>query len=162
MAGGANAELRHCHPGQKTEPLRSAESAPGIDTECEELYPSQEGVLTETAALISDLAVQRHALRDKLEQRRGLKIPSEYPDWAGLRAAFPAWDQPGRDAILQPPRPQISPPPPESSSSPPNTTQNPKPLSDLGYLLRAKGPGERACMWASWENGRGPSRRRKV
>jgi hypothetical protein len=109
MAGGANAELRHCHPGQKTEPLRSAESAPGIDTECEELYPSQEGVLTETAALISDLAVQRHALRDKLEQRRGLKIPSEDPrlGWPpsrvpSLGSAWPGCDLAAAQAADQP------------------------------------------------------------
>ena len=34
-------------------------------------------------------------------------IPSEDPDWADLGEAFSAWRPPGRDAILQPPKPQV-------------------------------------------------------
>jgi hypothetical protein len=36
-------------------------------------------------------------------------VPSEDPDWGDLGEAFPAWQAPGRDAILQPPEPQITP-----------------------------------------------------
>ena len=61
------------------------------------------------AAWIRDLAAQRHAFREKLEERQGLKVPSEDPDWGDLGEAFPAWRRLERDAILQPPKPQIIP-----------------------------------------------------
>jgi hypothetical protein len=36
-------------------------------------------------------------------------LPSEDSDWGDLGEAFPAWPASGWDAILQPPRPQITP-----------------------------------------------------
>jgi hypothetical protein len=36
-------------------------------------------------------------------------IPAEDPDFEALTPAFPVWTAPARDAILQPPRPQIEP-----------------------------------------------------
>jgi hypothetical protein len=36
-------------------------------------------------------------------------MPSEDPDFDDIGPAFPAWTPPGRDAILQPPQPQIQP-----------------------------------------------------
>ena len=63
----------------------------------------------EIAAWIRDLAVQRQVFREKIEERQGLMVPSEDPDWGDLGEAFPAWQAPGRDAILQPPKPQITP-----------------------------------------------------
>ena len=61
------------------------------------------------AAWIRDLAAQRQAFREKIEERQGLMVPSEDPDWGDLGEAFPAWQAPSRDAILQPPKPQITP-----------------------------------------------------
>ena len=61
------------------------------------------------AAWIRDLTTQRQSFREKLEERQVLRIPSEDPDWEDLGDAFPAWRSPRRDAILQPPRPQITP-----------------------------------------------------
>jgi hypothetical protein len=58
---------------------------------------------------VSDLAAQRQAFRDKLEERQALKVPSEDPDFEDLGHAFPAWNPPGKDAILQPPKPEIQP-----------------------------------------------------
>ena len=65
--------------------------------------------IAEMAAWISDLAAKRQAFREKLEELQGLKVPSEDPDWDDLGDAFPSWNPPGRDAILQPPKPQITP-----------------------------------------------------
>jgi len=56
-----------------------------------------------------ELAAQRQAFRSKLEERQALKMPSHDPDWGDLGEAFPARGAPGRDAILQPPKPQIAP-----------------------------------------------------
>ncbi len=61
------------------------------------------------AAWIRDLAAQRPAFREKIEERQGLMVPSEDPEWGDLGEAFPAWQTPSRDAILQPPKPQITP-----------------------------------------------------
>ena len=38
-------------------------------------------------------------------------IPSEDPDYGDLGQAFPAWPAPGREPILQPPKPEIQPSP---------------------------------------------------
>jgi len=36
-------------------------------------------------------------------------VPAEDPDWEDLGEAFSAWRAPAGDAILQPPKPQITP-----------------------------------------------------
>ena len=60
-------------------------------------------------AWIRDLAAKRPAFREKIEEYQGLKVPSEDPDWGDLGEAFPVRRAPGRDAILQPPKPEITP-----------------------------------------------------
>jgi hypothetical protein len=105
----ADAELRCRHPGQRIEPLRSAEPASVSDTERDELNPAPHQQIGEMAAWIGGLAAQRQAFHEKLEERQGLKVPSEDPDWGDLGEAFPSWQAPGRSAILQPPKPQIIP-----------------------------------------------------
>ena len=109
LALAADAELRRRHPDQRIEPLRSAEPAPVSDTDRAELTLAPDKKIGEMAAWISDLATKRQAFREKLEELQGLKIPSEDPDWDDLGDAFPSWNPPGRDAILQPPKPQITP-----------------------------------------------------
>ena len=109
LAIAADAELRRRHPGQKIEPLRSAEPAPASDTDTRAAAPAPRPEISEMAAWIRDLAAQHQAFREKIDQRRGLMVPSEDPDWADLGEAFPAWRAPSRDAILQPPKPQITP-----------------------------------------------------
>ncbi len=51
------------------------------------------------AAWIRDLAAQRQAFREKIEERQGLMVPSEDPEWGDLGEAFPdlAGARPGRD-----------------------------------------------------------------
>jgi AAA domain len=109
LAITADAELRRRNPRQHIEPLRSTEPAPVSDTEREQLKLAPDQQIGEMAAWIRDLAIQRQAFREKLEEHQGLKLPSEDPDWGDLGEAFPAWQSPGRDAILQPPKPQIIP-----------------------------------------------------
>ena len=38
-------------------------------------------------------------------------IPSHDPDYGDLGPAFPPWPGPGKDAILQPPKPDMTPSP---------------------------------------------------
>ena len=109
LAIAADAELRRRHPDLKIEPLYSAEPVPASDTERDQLTLTPDREIGEMAAWVRGLAAQRLAFREKLEERQGMMVPSEDPDWGDLGEAFPAWQAPGRDVILQPPKPQIMP-----------------------------------------------------
>jgi hypothetical protein len=90
LAIAADAELRRRHPGQKIEPLRSAEPAPVSDAERQHLnmIPYQRNGQT---ARIRDLA------------------PSTDVACSGLGEVSPGPRTRWPDAILQPPKPEISP-----------------------------------------------------
>jgi hypothetical protein len=47
--------------------------------------------------------------REKLEERHAQPIPNEHPGWEGFGQAFPSPWTAGKDTILQPPKPQITP-----------------------------------------------------
>jgi hypothetical protein len=109
LAIAADAELRRRHPDHHIGPLRSAEPALVSDTDREQLVLAPGEKIRDMAAWIGGLAAQRQAFREKLEERQALKVPSEDPDFDDIGPAFPAWAPPDRDAILQPPQPQIQP-----------------------------------------------------
>jgi TrwC relaxase/AAA domain len=109
LAVAADGELRRRHPETTIEPLHSAEPLPVNGTDREQLTLALDQQIGEMAAWIQDLAAQRQAFRETIEKRQGLMVPSEDPDWGDLGEAFPAWKAPGRDVILQPPKPQITP-----------------------------------------------------
>ncbi len=58
---------------------------------------------------IMDLAAQRREFAGRLADRQSLMIPAEDPDYGDLGQAFPPWPAGARDAILQPPKPEIQP-----------------------------------------------------
>ena len=58
---------------------------------------------------ITDLAAQRREFAHRLASRQSLMTPAEDPDYQDPGPAFAAWTGADRDAILQPPRPQIQP-----------------------------------------------------
>ena len=60
---------------------------------------------------IKDLAAGRRTFADRLADRQSVKIPSEDPDYGDLGQAFSAWSRPSRVAILQPPKPEMTPSP---------------------------------------------------
>jgi hypothetical protein len=109
LAVAADAELRRRHPDQRFEPLRSAEPEPATEAQRDELTLTVGEKMTEMGQWIKDLAAERGTFADRLAQRQSLTIPSEDPDYGDLGQAFPAWPRPGKDAILQPPTPQIPP-----------------------------------------------------
>jgi hypothetical protein len=55
------------------------------------------------------MAAAHRMFTDRLADRQSLRIPSEDPDYGDLGQAFPPWPGPGKDAILQPPKPEIRP-----------------------------------------------------
>ncbi len=109
LAIAANAELRRRHPGQKIEPLRSAEPTPVSDAEREQLHPAPDEEIGRITARIRDLAAARQAFRAALASRQAMKVPSNDPGWGELGGAFLAGKTLWRDAILQPPKPHITP-----------------------------------------------------
>ena len=107
LAIAADTELRRRHPDRKIEPLRSAEPAPVSDAERQhpDLTPQQRSGET---ARMRDLTVQRQAFRAAMNEHRQL-VPGEDAARGNLGEASPASRTPWRDAILQPPKPQITP-----------------------------------------------------
>ena len=111
LAVAADAELRRRHPGQQFPPLRSAEPEPATQEQRDELTLTAGEEIPQLGQWITDLAAQHRAFADKLAERQSLMIPAEDPDYEDLGPAFPAWAGPDKDAILQPPKPQIQPSP---------------------------------------------------
>ena len=109
LAVAAGAELRRRHPDQRFEPLRSAEPEPATEAQREELNLTAGEQIKEMSQWIKDLAAERTTFADRLAERQSLTMPSEDPDYGDLGQAFPAWPGPGKDAILQPPKPPIRP-----------------------------------------------------
>jgi hypothetical protein len=96
-------QCRRRHPRIKLEPLTSAETEP---------LPDQLPAITGTEATLrhtAEVAARRRASRDTLEQRLGVKVPSEDPDYEDEGDAWPSHQPADRDALLQPPKPAIRP-----------------------------------------------------
>ena len=109
LAIAADAELRRRHPGQRIEPLRSAEPAPFSDTDHEQAHPAPGQEISQMSAWVRDLQDQWEVVRTTLQDRQASKAPSEDPGWGGLDAFSSAWRTLGQDAILQQPKPSIEP-----------------------------------------------------
>jgi len=110
LAVAADSELRRRHPGQRFEPLRSEEPVV-TDEERDQLAPAPGAESYQTPEWITRLAQERRAVRERLDERKGVRVPSEDPDYEDEGEAWPAWTERDRDAILQPPRPQMQPAP---------------------------------------------------
>ena len=106
LAIAADAELRRRHPDGKIEPLRSAEPAPVSDAGRQHPDLTPQPWSGETA-WIRDLAVQRQAFRAEMDEHRQ-RVPARC-DPGQPRQGSPAARTPGQDAILQPPKPEITP-----------------------------------------------------
>jgi hypothetical protein len=109
LAVAADAELRRRHPGRYFGPLRSAEPGPATSTQRAGLTMTAGEETPEISQWIRDLAAGRRTFADRLADRQNVKIPSEDPDYDDLGQAFPAWSGPPREAILQPPKPEMPP-----------------------------------------------------
>jgi hypothetical protein len=111
LAVAADAEVRRRHPGQYFAPLRSAEPAPATSAQHAKLTLTAGEPSIEMGQWIKDLAAGRRTFADRLADRQSQTIPSEDPDYGDLGPAFPAWSGPPRGAILQPPKPEMTPSP---------------------------------------------------
>jgi hypothetical protein len=111
LAVAADAELRRRHPGQQHLPLRSAEPQPATQEQRAELTLTAGEEIPVLGQWITGLAAQRRPFTDKLADRQSLMIPAEDPDYEDQGPAFPTWTGTAKDAILQPPKPEIQPSP---------------------------------------------------
>jgi len=109
LAVAADAELRRRHPAEPWPPLRSAEPEPvaAVEAQHDNQALTPDADLGQMAQQISELTARHREFAAKLAGRQSQRIPAEEPDHADLGPAFPARREPGRDAILQPPKPQI-------------------------------------------------------
>jgi hypothetical protein len=111
LAVVADTELRRRHPGQHFTPLRAAEPAPATQAQRDKLTLTPDDQPGEIDQWITDLAAGHQTFAERLADRQSQTIPSEDPHYGDLGPAFPAWTSPGREPILQPPRPEIPPSP---------------------------------------------------
>jgi hypothetical protein len=113
LAVTADAELRRRYPGQPWPPLRSAEPEPEPEPESQARHDRPDFTVEagnqQTGLHIQDLAARHREFSERLAERQSLMIPAENPDFEDLGPAFPVREGPARDAILQPPKPQIQP-----------------------------------------------------
>ena len=110
LAVAADAELRRRNPGQQHPPLRSAEPEPANQEQRDEVTLAAGQDIPQLGQWITDLAAQHRAFAKKLADRQSL-ISTEDPGYADHGSSSPSWTGAVRDAILQPPRPQIQPSP---------------------------------------------------
>jgi hypothetical protein len=110
LAIAADTELRRRHPGQRIEPLRSAEPTRIDDPRLDHLQPASGGMFPETGPSISDLIPRRQAARAGIDERSPLRDPGKNSvSHNSDTPPFQAWKAYGQDAILQPPKPEIIP-----------------------------------------------------
>jgi hypothetical protein len=95
LAVQADLELRRRYPGRKIRPLESAEPQ----------APEEPAV---EPGWLAELEEQRRIFRAEVEARQNVTIPAEDPDWQDEGPAWRVWEA-QRDAILQPPKPEIRP-----------------------------------------------------
>jgi hypothetical protein len=107
LAVAADAELRRRHPGRKIEPLSSAEPALVSDAERQHPDPIPDQRNGKTAR-IRELEVQLQAFRASMNEHHR-PAPSTDVTWSGPGGASPVLRTRWPDAILQPPRPEITP-----------------------------------------------------
>ena len=110
LAVAADSELRRRHPRQRFEPLRSDDPVVA-EEEREQLDLAPGAESYETPEWITRLAGERRAVRERLDERKAVRVPSEDPDYEDEGEAWPSWAERNRDAILQPPKPQMQPAP---------------------------------------------------
>ena len=108
LAIAADAKLAAATPSPKIEPLRSTEQDPLSYIERERPHPTLESELTEHGTWIHDMYAKHQAFRARVDARQPLTPPSEKLDWAELDQNPPSLCL-RRDAILQSPKPQITP-----------------------------------------------------
>ena len=109
LAIAADAELRRRHPDRKIESLGSARLGAVNDSERELMQEAREDEPIEAVTSIRELAAQHQAFRARIGETHRQAAQTKDSGRAGLgKTLLTPWE-PRREAILQPPKPQIIP-----------------------------------------------------
>jgi hypothetical protein len=109
MALAADTEYRNRYPDAELPALESKEPKPLSSEDREALDPSEVDEY-ETPAWLDEVAQQARRAADELADRQSMKVPGENADIEG-EAAWPELVRAERDAVLQPPPPEVQPAP---------------------------------------------------
>lgn len=110
IAVAADSEYRRRYPDANLEPLRSAEPPRPTENEQAELTPQPGEQEYETPAWVVELAGRSDAVREKIAERAAERVPNaDDHEWEDEGLAWPQMARLERDAILQPPKPEIRP-----------------------------------------------------
>ncbi|HUK71999.1 MAG TPA: AAA family ATPase, partial [Streptosporangiaceae bacterium] len=111
MAVAADTELRRRYPDQKIEPLRSAEPQPVTEAEHTELVTLPEDLSQpyERPRWLQELAAASRAYRESRAEREAQTVPAEDGELEPEGFAWRPSIAHEREAILQPPPPEIGP-----------------------------------------------------
>jgi TrwC relaxase/AAA domain/Domain of unknown function (DUF5710) len=110
IAVAADAELRRRQPRLAIAPLKSAEPDPVTEQEHEQLLSPSDEALARPAKppeWVARLAAARDALQEKLDDRKAVRVPADDHEMQDEGEAWPALRPRERDAILQPPPPEM-------------------------------------------------------
>ncbi len=110
IAVAADAELHRRHPHLTIAPLKSAEPDPVTEQEHEQLISPPDEALARPAEppeWVTRLAAARDALQEKLDERKAVRVPADDHEMQDEGEAWPTLRPHERDAILQPPLPEI-------------------------------------------------------
>ena len=105
----ADSEYRHRHPDHELEPLKSLEPEAITREEREELEPADPADYA-APAWLAEVEEKAERAAEELANRATQRVPSEIEDELG-ELAWPERAQQEKEAILQPPAPEIPPAP---------------------------------------------------
>jgi conjugative relaxase-like TrwC/TraI family protein len=108
LAVAADSEYRTRHPDTDLPALRSAEPPRPVEDERQALVPEDTGE-RETPAWVTEMAERTRAAGEKLDERKAVRVPNEDHEWQDEGEAWPDMLRLERDAIIQPPKPEIRP-----------------------------------------------------
>jgi len=106
----ADAELRRRQPYLTISPLKSAEPDPVTEQEHGQLLSPSDQALARPAEppeWVARLAAARQELQEKLDERKAVRVPADDHEMQDEGEAWPTLRPRERDAILQPPPPEI-------------------------------------------------------
>ena len=109
LAVAADSEYRRRHPDTDLPPLRSAEPPRPAEKESQVLVPGDTAAAHQTPAWVTELAERTRAAREKVDERKAVRVPNEDHEWQDEGEAWPDMLRLDRDAIIQPPKPEIRP-----------------------------------------------------
>jgi len=105
----ADSEYRHRHPEEQLAPLRSAEPARVSDEERSELDKDPRAEDYVQPAWITEIQARRGAVHERLDAQKNVLVPDEDPDYGAEGEAWPEVAGREKEAILQPPKPELGP-----------------------------------------------------